>query len=428
MNIFPQKNEPLFVKSDLRASLQGIERELDSEIDRYEANKLLNTSPEDLATYFFEKFRVPPLVLQREQTIIDSAESQVDVSHDGNRIFRTRGPFHVPSTRVTFRVPFEGDGGLFQMRASTSDSNPPGGSVVGAELHLIYEATEGAGPESIKAAFEYDLRRVETYVGWIAADVSGFNQTLRQYALNKINARRKRLLDSRNLVANLGFPLVERANAPRTYAVAEIRRKVVPPPPAATGAPFVPEPALEIAQYNHILSVLENMVFVMERSPSEFSTISEEGLRQHFLVQLNGQYEGAGTGETFNYEGKTDILLRMTGKNVFIAECKFWDGPASLTKAIDQILGYASWRDTKVAVLVFNRGGDFSTVVAKIPETVKGHSNYKRDFASTGETRFRAIFRQRNDANRELTLTVAAFDVPADLASRAPRAKKRKAS
>jgi hypothetical protein len=28
----------------------------------------------------------------------------------------------------------------------------------------------------------------------------------------------------------------------------------------------------------------------------------------HFLVQLNGQYEGQATGETFNFEGKTDMI------------------------------------------------------------------------------------------------------------------------
>ena len=37
--------------------------------------------------------------------------------------------------------------------------------------------------------------------------------------------------------------------------------------------------------------------------------------------------EGQATGETFNAAGKTDILLRIDGKNVFIGECKFWKGP-----------------------------------------------------------------------------------------------------
>lgn len=94
--------------------------------------------------------------------------------------------------------------------------------------------------------------------------------------------------------------------------------------------PYRPEPTLTMDEYEHILSVISNMV--MERRASAFRTMGEEDLRQHFLVQLNGQYEGQATGETFNYEGKTDILIRADGKNIFIAECKFWTGPAGLYK------------------------------------------------------------------------------------------------
>lgn len=52
---------------------------------------------------------------------------------------------------------------------------------------------------------------------------------------------------------------------------------------------------------------MEGMVRVMECSPRDFSHMGEETLRSHFLVQLNAQYAGQATGETFNYEGKTDI-------------------------------------------------------------------------------------------------------------------------
>ena len=92
---------------------------------------------------------------------------------------------------------------------------------------------------------------------------------------------------------------------------------------------------------------MNNMVAVMERSPKAFRDMKEEDLRQHFLVQLNGQYEGQASGETFNFEGKTDILIRHEGKNIFIAECKFWRGPSTVADTLDQLLSYLSWRDTK---------------------------------------------------------------------------------
>ncbi|TXC66173.1 hypothetical protein FSC37_10265 [Piscinibacter aquaticus] len=124
----------------------------------------------------------------------------------------------------------------------------------------------------------------------------------------------------------------------------QVRRKLVPGLPPATSAAFTPEPALDTANYEHILSVLQNMAHVMERSPTAFAQMGEEDLRQHFLVQLNGQFEGAATAETFNVSGKTDILLRANGRNVFIAECKFWKGPKHYRETIDQLLGYTAAR------------------------------------------------------------------------------------
>lgn len=42
--------------------------------------------------------------------------------------------------------------------------------------------------------------------------------------------------------------------------------------------------------YEHVLTVVQNMTQVMERSPSEFANMGEEALRRHYLVQLNGHF------------------------------------------------------------------------------------------------------------------------------------------
>jgi hypothetical protein len=152
----------------------------------------------------------------------------------------------------------------------------------------------------------------------------------------------------------------------------------------------------------------------MERSPSAFKSIDEESLRSHFLVQLNGHYEGQATGETFNYSGKTDILLRVDGRNIFIGECKYWGGPKKLLETLDQLLSYASWRDTKVALVIFNRNRNFSAVLEAILPTVQGHQNFKRLLPIEGETRFRFVMSHRNDPAREMIITTLVFDVPTE--------------
>ena len=192
----------------------------------------------------------------------------------------------------------------------------------------------------------------------------------------------------------------------------EIRRKVIPKPPLTSNEPFVPEPVLSMENYEHILGVIRSTARMLERSPATFAGMEEEQLRDQFLVPLNSHYEGQATGETFNASGKTDILIRVGDRTIFIAECKIWKGQKGLSDAIDQLLSYATWRDTKTSILIFNRNKNLSDVLAKIPDVVQEHSQYKRIIHAREETDFRYILAHPFDPNREVFLTVLAFDVP----------------
>lgn len=266
---------------------------------------------------------------------------------------------------MRFFVPYEGDRELFKCKPSTCTINPPRAVVGDRDITLEYTRTDH-NAETIKSEFERDFSEICRWLEWMEKDVSIFNASVRANAKNRIESRRQKLLKDQGLVVSLGFPLRRRADAPQTFVIPTVRRKSPIPKPSDGTVPFTPEPTLDMNEYEHILSVISNMVAVMERSPKAFSGMTEEDLRHHFLVQLNGQYEGQATGETFNFEGKTDILICVKGKNVFIAECKFWRGPESLKKAIDQQLGYATWRDTKTALLIFNR--ILSTLFCKLSQ------------------------------------------------------------
>jgi hypothetical protein len=154
------------------------------------------------------------------------------------------------------------------------------------------------------------------------------------------------------------------------------------------------------------------MAFVMEKSPRAFKTLDEEDIRTHFLVQLNGQYEGQATGETFNFQGKTDIIVKENEKNIFIAECKFWHGKEEFIKTIDQLLRYATWRDTKTAIVVFNKNKDLTNVLKQIPPLVKKHPNFKRELQHPSETEFRFVLHHNDDKQREIFVAVLVFEVP----------------
>ena len=344
-----RKGNILFSEFDLRAVMEDQERMISKEINAIDTNRLLNTSMDDLCDYFEKKYRIDVPRLRDGEITVSQSEAQVDVSRDTSRtIFDRSKPFYIEGTAVTFYVPFNGDDLLFKCRPSHFTLNPPRAEIDGSEIVLTYIRTDHDAT-AVKSEFDRDLSELHRWLEWIENDVSPFNASIHAKAQGRIEARRQKLLKDQGLVAALGFPLKRRNDAPPTYVVPTVQRKAHVPLPNAVTTPFVPEPTLDMQEYEHILSVISNMVTVMERSPKAFCGMNEEDMRQHFLVQLNAQYEGQATGETFNFEGKTDILIRVKDKNIFVAECKFWDGPESLKKALDQLLGYATWRDTKTA-------------------------------------------------------------------------------
>ena len=87
----------------------------------------------------------------------------------------------------------------------------------------------------------------------------------------------------------------------------------------------------------------------------------------------------------------------------------------SLEKAINQLFDYATWRDTKAAILMFSRNKDFKAVHSQIPGVVEGHKAYKEILPSSGsDTEFRFRLRHPADPEYELMLAVLAFNVPTE--------------
>jgi hypothetical protein len=296
------------------------------------------------------------------------------------------------------------------MTPSTTSSSRPAAQVYLNEV-LIEFREVNPNADAIKRTFESTLSQIKQYLEWIQNDLAFGIPSLTSSVTSAVQSRQNRLKQANAVAANLGYPLLKRGDAARIAV--PIKRKVIQsnqakPPVQGTQA----EPYLENSAYEAILEVIASMSLLIERNPSTFARIPEEVLRDHFLLQLNGQFQGRATGETFNANGKTDILLRDANRNVFIAECKYWTGPKSLSDAIDQLFGYLTWRDSKAAVLVFNRNKDFSRVLQESKKALVSHPQYRREIATHRLTSFRARMTRPDDNEREIDLVVMLFEVP----------------
>lgn len=152
----------------------------------------------------------------------------------------------------------------------------------------------------------------------------------------------------------------------------------------------------------------------MEKTPSSYRSFGEEDFRNLFLPHLNSiSTSTTTTGETFNKNGKTDILVQNTdGENLFIAECKLWKGETLLKEAIDQLLDrYVTWRDSKLAIIVFNKDmKDFSGLIEKAHSALKSHSKYKRTEQVDDNTNQIFIFKHPQDESKEVKVSLLLFN------------------
>lgn len=402
----------LFRQTDIFSVRENIKQKLVQEVDKLDPNYLLSASEDDLVRAIVSEFQLDVPVVDFDAA--HTAEYQEIDMEARPSIYNDWQHGYVKGVRITIAIPFEGDPDFFSIKPSTSTfgGETPDDIHVGTnQLELIYTRAD-TNADALKRSYESYFGTLKQNLLSLRHNSEEINSSLESYVRGLIQRRKANLVAQGKMVDALGLPIKRRQGMPTTYAVPVTKRKPKIARPVASSGTREPEPFLDMPEYEHILNIMRNMVRVMEQSPRAFDAMGEEDIRTHFLVQLNGQYEGRATGETFNFQGKTDILIREGGRNVFIAECKFWHGEKQFFETIDQLLLYLSWRDTKAAVVLFNRNANFSDVLRKIEEAVPKHGNFKRTVGKTDESTFRYLFHQPGDVGRELTLSVMVFDVP----------------
>jgi hypothetical protein len=406
----------LFSEGELRKQLDEARRKAVDTLLRYDPDEMLRAAETDIVDYLIGLGTVHELVLHRDDT---SQLEPLEVKKFGSEQWNFRiEASELRVTRYTFVVPFSGDPRLFGLRASSWTTAAPWAEVDQQELHLHWDSDRGtATADLIKGHLDARLDRIQQYINFTNVDIAQHNKAIKDLIPAQVAARRAKHLTDMQLQADLGYRIRRRSDA-AAYAVPLNRRLIAParrrPAQSPAGSrTFAPEPVLVEANYEAALKVLFNARNALERSPSLAAKANEAQIRDLLLVFLNGHFEGNAAGEVFNGAGKTDILIRVDDKNVFIGECKIWHGSKAFADAIDQLLGYTVWRDCKAALLLFIRSGDVTSITEKAIATVRAHPNYKRDGIHATEDRHDFVVHADGDPAREIHLALLPFLVRA---------------
>ena len=181
------RDDYLFNGRDWHAVEHAHREALVREINEYDSNRLLNTSPSDLTSYFEAKFRIEPIALRESEITAAQREVQIDVRSDPFRDIRDRSrPFKVKGTRIEVAVPFDGETELFQIQPTSYTLNPPRGEVRDGTLTLKLEGTN-LKPEEVKAQIDQTLASIRSYLQTLNRDVETLNGQLRPIAETTIS-------------------------------------------------------------------------------------------------------------------------------------------------------------------------------------------------------------------------------------------------
>lgn len=352
-----------------------------------------------------------PIVFHEDQVYVTEREQMIPTERF-SRAFDTRGGASYSKQVITYHLPFSGESRLLHL-------SPSSGLVSSMEVELDNNEISfdivnwRDDPEEIKREANANLRNITQQAVNVVREVDAYNLALEQRVTEQVRARKHELLKQSDLLGQLGVPFKSKAAVPETFAVPAPRRKPVIAKPTAPIGTYAPEPTLDDATYRHILKLCEGTGTEIERHPSIYTGKDEETLRDHFIMVLSPHFESV-TGETFNKEGKTDILIRHEGKNVFVAECKFWRGAKQHIETIDQVLSYLTWRDSKAAVLYFVKNKNLDPVLKQVAAETPMHSAFVEHMGTPTEGWLEYRFHLLKDATRNVYLAILCFHFPED--------------
>lgn len=404
----------IFAEIDVNNIFLGIKKNIGGLIKGEKENYILNVNEADYIKHLESNnlLEIPDLFF--DKVYVDSYEKEIPSRHFP-RSFSVRESKSYSKPVIVYHIPFSGNTSeFFQYKPSSgwimwSTDTFIQDNALCFEIVQFYD-----DPEKIKKEAEEIIDKIKRNYLCLKKHCENFNQELSSFIKEGLDQIKEKHSSKSDFMAALGVPIKKKEDTPKTFSVpAPKTREKITVKPIASEKHFKPEPTLDKENYIKILKIIDDVGKNFERYPSTYKDKHEEDLRDHILLILEPNFEGgSATGETFNKSGKTDILLKYESSNVFVAECKFWNGQKKFHEAIDQLLGYLTWRESKTALIVFVKNKDFTNVLGEIDKTTKEHPNFIEFINKSSESLLNYKLHLEGDPEREIKLAIMAFHLP----------------
>lgn len=388
------------------------------EISALSDDYLLNVDEMDYKDYLIDKYSLDPLIVLKETESVSNPEEFIEDLSQYNDAYAARWGRYRKGLRLTVSYQFEGNPQLFDVR-------PNPFSLISNKIHVdnynhsvsfnveIFSdiSNRGTAVAEFNKEKEDGYRRAFTNLQNLNACLKRQNPEIEAYINQQFDFAKKRITEK-----NVFFAAIHANEGIRssTYTIPVIKKRIYP---IVTSHHYQlsPTPTISTKVYGDIIREINRFGHSVESKISLYKGKDEEALRDLFVANLESHFEFATvTSETFNHKGKTDILIRNAAddSNLFIAECKIWHGEKKCLDAIDQLFDrYLTWRDSKVALILFVKGKNFTDVLNTIRKTIPQHTYYKKELEQkNGESSFSYLFKFPHDVKKNVYLEVIAFN------------------
>jgi len=401
----------LFRAQDGHKFFEQKRQELTNDVDTLSKEELEN-SDDAIKLILYANHTIKNIELG-EPYRIDEGEVKIDITND--RRFAAwllkdiyPSPKYTMGRRIAIHIPFSCDSILFNIHPSTYTTVFPRANVSSNELVFYYDFISSVDkPEEVNKKIEDEIGLIQRWAGYLNNDIDLFNRSINTIIDSELKARRERLDRDEQLLRQLVVP--EKKTEVYVGFVRPVKKLALKIIHEDIRAEI--EPSLEMETYSEIIKLVNDLGINLERSSKRLRELDEEPLRDTFLMALNSVYEGMVTGEAFNKEGKTDIIIKYKDRNLYIAECKIWNDDRRFLEGVDQLLGYLTWRDSKTSYIVLSKNVSVTGVIKRTKELLEQHLNFIKKDEEITESCIRYIYRQKADSTKNCYVTLHIFDL-----------------
>jgi hypothetical protein len=397
-----------FQGTEFSVYINNLRNKIRKEIISRDKNYILSIDEVKFKSYISDKYSLIPLKIETESEIIN--EPYITQETIERKFFG--GAYITDVYNFTIEYRFSGTAQAFRLRPSlynykTYEVGLDQNKKLVSYTFKLYKKDPDQFLKTKNKVFKYAFSNIDE----MNREIQNWNSELMYLADSLFISLKNKYLEENAFYKAINVKV--NADTMTIFSPPTIKRKIIPQPSQSRIKNFISEPILSSEVYDDILKVIYNSGKSMEKKPSLYEDQDEEGLRNLILFLLETRYEGTtASGETFNRNGRTDICLKYAEdqSNVFVAECKFWSGEANYKKAIFQLFdNYLTWRDSKVALIVFVTNKDFTEVLRTIHSATKNHPYFKKSTGKRGESSFSYLMHLPQDENKNIYLEVISF-------------------